>query len=283
MFDLKYDVGPSHARPEWDENDDYSDMEHSDLDSHDKSQDRLAVDASKNPYPYHPASLAHRILRAALPTILDITQAPDEIGHHPCFDLPSDLGSRTAYEYFIDTLKVQLVTLNGKLEVIQGHYLGPQDIEPISPHEMRHIGFHDFDVIPKFNAAEVRFTKPYSADNSPLRSGRWFKAAAPGLEERGAICVMAQPGDDPCEFTSSLRMIACIRAARLDVDARIVPLLGELTPTYLPTHQPSSFSSLVVRTVNSVSVWYRWLQVLFFTETLLSATCSRTFPPSFPA
>lgn len=42
---------------------------------------------------------------------------------------------------------------------------------------------------------------------------------------------MAQPGDDPHEFESSLRVLASVRAAGLDVDARIVPLMGELIPS----------------------------------------------------
>jgi len=186
-----------------------------------------------------PASLARRILRAALPTILDITQAPDdEDGHHPYFDLPSELDSRTACEYFVDTLRLQLVTLHGRLEVIQGHYLAPRDSGPISPAELRGLGFHDFEDIPSFKASDVRFTKPYTMDYpGNWRSGWWFNVDAPGLDNAGAICVMAQPGDDPFHFRSSLRVLASIRAANLNSEARIVPLRGKqtLTPSF-PTN-----------------------------------------------
>jgi len=186
------------------------------------------------------ASLAERILMAALPTILQIAEPSDRPYQHPCYILDhgqlkwSNPTPRTAYQFFYDTAKLQLVTRDGKLEVIQGHHEGPIDIAPFSPTAMRRIGFCDFDEIASFSATNIFLSGPYESGGF-AREGRWFSATGPDLGEHGAICAMAEPGTgDECDLQDELKWLASIRNADLDEDSRILPLKGVCNSHSLP-------------------------------------------------
>jgi len=185
-------------------------------------------------------NLASRLVNIAFPKMLEISGPIDpqlysaprekrrEHEYVPSYQWPCLAHS----ESFFDTSKLQLVTRNGKLDVIKGRHLGPCPVEPILPAEMRALGFHDFDKTPSFQAIDVRLTSVYG---EPMlrgsNSSRWYNVTGGGVpgEQGGVICVMAPSYNQHFMeeyFKPDLEQLASIRNAGLDAEARIVPLEG---------------------------------------------------------
>jgi len=184
-----------------------------------------------------------RIITAALPTILQIAEPFDNPEPHPYFTLEQAQSAtvnltspRTAYQFFCDTVKIQLATRDGKLEVVQGHHEGPIDVAPLSRRDLRKLGFCDLDEIPSFPATNVFLRGSYES-GGPRRLGQWFSATGPDLGENGAICAIAEPGaGDFCHLMDNLKVLSSFRNANLDSDCRILPLKGACAILHPPLY-----------------------------------------------
>jgi len=215
-----------------DDNDKYSDDDDDDDDNNNNNSDYINDGLV--------SGLSYRVLRTVIPAVLDVA-TPFEAAPHPYFHCDSRRSElRTAKKYFMDTILLQLATRNGKLEVVRGHYYGPDVAEPSlpNPSNAQSLGFSDPGSIPTFQAADISLLRPYTTTWHSGRRGNWFKAAGPGLGDRSAICVLTAPGGFWKDFKDQLRTLARIRNLQRDTGTKfhVVPMKGKICVTllYLP-------------------------------------------------
>jgi len=152
------------------------------------------------------------LLREIAPS-LPIAEAP------PPEPKLSEMGTVEQFLYPNDqeSVKLQLVALNGRLTLVEGHHLAsiPDKDKPMTPEEMKGIEA-DLDTIPKFEASEVLLTTLYRGGMSA------FGASIRGEEY---VCkIISNFFRDP--VIAELPTLLKIRKANLDPEARIPELRG---------------------------------------------------------
>lgn len=158
--------------------------------------------------------LGHEIKGIALPTFQKLAPtAPATLGPTAFTDLQT-----VQQHLYPDFIKLQLVTLNGYLQIIEGHATEFEDRNrPVTREELEGIGF-DMDLFPAFPASQVSIGLPYqhgrSAYNAFIRGdeciakiiSRWYREA----------------------IITELRVFNKIKKANLGAEARIPTFKGIL-------------------------------------------------------
>jgi len=122
-------------------------------------------------------------------------------------------------------VKLQLVALNGRLTLADGHHTAIRDgTEPIACQELEDIA-PDLDMIPKFEASEVLLTTLYRGGMSA------FGASIRG--ERYVCKIISNFFRDT--VVSELPVLVKIQKANLDREARTSVLKGALPPQFFRT------------------------------------------------
>jgi len=174
------------------------------LDPHDKSDELLA-----------------RVTQLVLPTILELAapSVDDAVPTGPA-NWDGIPYPRTAEEHvFSETIKLQLVTKGGVLQIIHGHNNGgPSKPAPIPWGQLTDFALEGVNDMPRFSSADVTILGHRHEDN--------FDAVVSASGDK-AICVMMPPPDEsPYWFLKQLENMVKLHRSGLSAEARVPDLVG---------------------------------------------------------
>ncbi|KAI0840130.1 hypothetical protein F5Y06DRAFT_308898 [Hypoxylon sp. FL0890] len=162
--------------------------------------------------------MSHEIGKIALPTFQKL--APSSSGKP--LSQPQTNETRTVHEYLYpdDVVKLQLVTLNGHLTIIEGHHTKTEaENKPITREELKDIDMDLLNSLPTFPASRVHIGSRYETGMSA------FEATVDG--EQYVCKIMLSFLRDT--IISELKALVKIEKANLDSEVRTSRLKGLIT------------------------------------------------------
>lgn len=165
--------------------------------------------------------MGEKIRQIAIPTLLKLS--PPLPGAIPPKNAYYSFRPKTAQEHFCpDYVELQLVTRNGRLELIPGHHSrDPGDVTvPFSLRDLRDLGLDELDILPNtFPAADVLLTSRFHSQTA-------FEASVAGLVGVKVVCEMLHAAFNS-DIARQIKMLTKIRKAHLDAEVRVPALRGK--------------------------------------------------------
>lgn len=165
--------------------------------------------------------ISAKILEIAAPTILKLASPV------PGAPLPTHpmLGVRTIQDILFPVyIKLQLVTRNGRLELIPGHHKhGQKEDRSLTLQEVRDCGFDDLDTFPTCPASEVLLTSRHQS------GGFVYDASVSGILAGSDLVCKVLTNWFRKPFIRELQTLSKLRNANLDSEVRVSTIKGFVT------------------------------------------------------